>query len=71
MKKWGKAFQAEESGYTQAWEHKGACLPPEIDGRHMSPVRGHRRGEEADKASWGHIVDALICLAVNFILSAT
>ena len=32
MKKWGKAFQAEESGYTKAWEHKGACLPPEIDG---------------------------------------
>lgn len=38
---------------------KGECLQ----------VQGPRREEEAGKASWHQVVDALICLARNFILS--
>lgn len=54
---------------TKAWEHQGVCLPPETDSSHMSPVQGPRREEEAENASWGQVVDALIYLAMNFILS--
>lgn len=38
---------------------KGECLQ----------VQRPRREEEARKASWHQVVDALICLARNFILS--
>lgn len=31
-------------------------------------MQGHGREEEAGEASWGQIVDAFICLAMNFIL---
>lgn len=54
-----KAFQAEQSVCAKAGERKGE----------MSPGGGPRGEEEAGKAGWRQIVDALTCPAMNFILS--
>lgn len=41
----GKAFQVEESGYRNAWDHNKVSLLPETDSSQVSLVQGHRREE--------------------------